>query len=183
VGETHSCALTNAGGVVCWGANDRGQLGNGVNSGPSWSPVPVTNLSSDVTAISAANDHSCALRAGGDVWCWGNNFGGQLGDGTTLDSNVPVTVALLPGDVVAIGSGSFYNCALTAGGEVWCWGDGSAGDLGDGRLFESLVPVPVAGLSSPQVPALGTSAGLVLLCVLVAVGAAAHRRRVIPLRS
>lgn len=92
-----SCALRRNGSVVCWGANDSGQLGNaeGVES-----PVPVlVSGLSDVVALARTAplaDHFCALRRNGDVACWGSNFYGTLGDGTTQNRTSPVTVVSLP---------------------------------------------------------------------------------------
>ena len=100
-GWEHTCALLSGGTVQCWGRNDYGQLGDGTNSGPetcgyglacSLVPVAVTGLSG-ATAISAGGDTTCVVVAGGTAACWGRNYFGQLGDGTTIDPNVPVTVS------------------------------------------------------------------------------------------
>ena len=144
-GANNSCALTNAGAVLCWGVASR--LGNGstVNSSR---PVGVTGLSSGVSAISAGGDHVCALTNGGAVVCWGNNTYGGLGDGTGIASSTPVPVVGLSSGVASISSGARHTCAVTAAGGVWCWGYNAYGELGDGTTTNGLVPVPVAGLSS-----------------------------------
>lgn len=88
----HSCALTVAGGVKCWGANDKGQLGNPV-AVESHVPVDVTGLTSGVKAITAGGYHTCAVLAIGKVKCWGLNDVGQLGGGVTGgQSAMPVEV-------------------------------------------------------------------------------------------
>jgi alpha-tubulin suppressor-like RCC1 family protein len=90
-GDVHTCALTSAGGVECWGVNSAGQLGDGT-TGIRLTPVGVSRLGSGVTALAAGSGHSCALTSVGGVECWGSNFRGELGDGTTRDRVRPVDV-------------------------------------------------------------------------------------------
>ena len=92
-GADHTCALLGDGTVQCWGSGAMGQLGNGMSGTTYQSPTPVavTGLS-QVQQISAGNQHTCAVRADGSVWCWGANDNGQLGNGLTTNSAVPVRV-------------------------------------------------------------------------------------------
>ena len=121
VGSFHSCALTTAGGLKCWGENSDGRLGDGTTTDRSM-PVDVSGLTSGVAAVSAGTNHTCALTAAGAVKCWGENSDGRLGDGTTTDRSTPVAVRGLTIGLVAVSVGSSHACALTKGGAAKCWG-------------------------------------------------------------
>jgi alpha-tubulin suppressor-like RCC1 family protein len=164
----HTCALTTAGGVQCWGNNSNGQLGND-GATNSAVPVGVVSLSSGVTAISAGGEHTCALTTEGGVLCWGSNSNGQLGDGSLVDSPLPVPVAGLTSGVLAISAGSYHTCAMTTGGGVQCWGEGNYGQLGNGAMSDSQVPVSVIGLSAAVA---WLSSGDLHNCVVTSNGAA-----------
>jgi Tol biopolymer transport system component len=147
-GREHTCAWTSAGGVKCWGLNNRGQLGDGTTT-DRWAPVDVSALAGGVAAVAAELWHSCALTAGGAVKCWGQNSNGQIGDGTTVDRPTPVDVVGLGDGAVAIATGYLHSCAVTSGGGIKCWGSNYYGQLGTGTTGgSSLAPVDVAGLAS-----------------------------------
>jgi hypothetical protein len=110
--------------------------------------VSVNGLASGVAAISAGALHTCALLTTGGVRCWGAGGIGQLGNGGTNDSSVPVNVSTLGSGVAAIASGSFHACALTSGGGVKCWGSNLEGELGNGLPNDSSTPVNVSTLAS-----------------------------------
>ncbi|MBI5289476.1 MAG: S8 family serine peptidase, partial [Chloroflexi bacterium] len=145
-GGFHTCALTSAGGVRCWGLNDTGQLGDGTNTNAT-APVDVVGLSG-VIAVSAGGSHSCALTSAGGVKCWGKNDVGQLGDGTNINRNLPVDVTGLTNGVAAISAGGLHTCAVMTTGAVRCWGRNDRGQLGDGTGTNRSTPVAVSGLTS-----------------------------------
>ncbi len=143
-GADHTCALLATRTVMCWGGNTSGQLGNGYVSNDSLSPVPVTGLH-DVSAIAAGRDYTCAVMNNGTAECWGSNFSGTLGNGTTHDSSTPVAVH---GGTNAVGitTGSTHACVALADNSARCWGDNSYGKLGNHSQKASTLPVQVLGL-------------------------------------
>jgi len=112
-----TCAVTNAGGVKCWGRNSYGQVGDGTNQGHT-APVDVLGLTSGVLAVQNGWDHACALTTSGGVKCWGGNSNGQLGDNSYTTRNTPVDVYGLSSGVIAIAAGEYHTCALTNTGSV-----------------------------------------------------------------
>ncbi len=155
-GSDHTCAIHNtasgdeddAFAAKCWGRNNRGQLGRefAVSSttvllSQSDIPVQVTGLENNVTAISAATNHTCAVQAG-KAWCWGDEKQDQLGVTDALSpklSYVPLAVEITDGGpqlsgVTDISVGQFHTCALLDTGVVQCWGGNGNGQLGVGAL-------------------------------------------------
>ena len=126
----NACAVNSAGAVFCWGDNGYGQGGIG-SPLDSLSPAPVIGLSSGIKGIASGDQHTCAVAISGTVQCWGENYAGQLGNGTTTRSSVPTTVAGLPSQVAAISAGQAHTCALTVSGGVICWGWNAFGQLGN----------------------------------------------------
>ncbi len=111
-GGIHTCALTQAGGVICWGSNGAGVLGDGTTIN-RLTPVAVSGLSSGVRAVSAGESHTCALTIGGGVKCWGLGEYGKLGYGGTDNQAIPIDVVGLSTGVVSIDAGGYQTCALT----------------------------------------------------------------------
>jgi alpha-tubulin suppressor-like RCC1 family protein len=146
MGENHTCAYDASGGVWCWGYNGYGQLGDGTtSSGGVPRRVGHATLSGAVQLV-AGGSHSCARTESQQVWCWGANYSGQLGVGTTSGSSVPVRVDLPP--VLELAAGASHTCALTFDGAVWCWGANTDGQVGDGSRENRSLPVEVRDLSA-----------------------------------
>ena len=144
-GYLHTCANGSDGSVYCWGHNSDGQLGDGTTTA---SPIPlaVPAPAAEVThsEVSAGRFHTCAHGSDGNVYCWGNNGSGQLGDGTTTNRWTPVAVKALEGVTLSgVSVGAFHTCADGSDGQVYCWGANRYGQLGDGTNTSRDMPVPV----------------------------------------
>jgi alpha-tubulin suppressor-like RCC1 family protein len=150
-GAYHTCALLlTSGGVRCWGYSQVNGDGTAGQFGALAFPgLDVVGLSSGVAAITAGDDHTCALLSSTGVQCWGTSTYGQLGDGATVGGQAPVSVLGLSSGASAIAAGGSHSCALIAStGGVQCWGLNNFGQLGDGTTTTQLVPTSVAGLGS-----------------------------------
>ncbi|MFI9601849.1 RCC1 domain-containing protein, partial [Streptomyces sp. NPDC052043] len=159
-GTDHSLGLRRDGTVLAWGDNAFGELGDGTTINRD-TPVrvcapgrtaPCTRSLTDVAAVDAGTNHSLALRRDGTLLAWGDNAGGQLGDGTTMNRDTPVRVCA-PGQtapctrflagVVAISAHGGHSMALLRDGSVLAWGNNGSGQLGDGTTTNRDTPVRV----------------------------------------
>jgi alpha-tubulin suppressor-like RCC1 family protein len=169
-GDVVSCGITTSAAAYCWGKNDLGGLGIGSSTGPEDCPVYQGGLPRDsntihlpcshtpvavtgglkFSTVSAMSNGACGLTETGDAYCWGPNWNGELGNGTTTG---PETCWVYPcgtlptavtGGVTftALDAGYVRACGLTATGAAYCWGDGQ---IGDGIIRNYLAPVPIAG--------------------------------------
>lgn len=147
-GGDHSCALTALGGVWCWGRNISGQLGNG-STANSLSPVAIDAFLKEdpdpVVQVALGQAHSCALKSSGELYCWGANASGQLGDGTAENRLVPTPIELSnPGKDVALGA--YHTCVVDKLDKALCWGANADGQLGDGTFMNRATPDYVIGV-------------------------------------
>ena len=157
-GGVHSLVIKDDGMVWAWGDISYNLLGSSALITTSYSPSPITICTNDscsthldnVIAVSTSTwSHILALKKDGTVWAWGDNYWGQLGNGTTTDSAIPVQVCADPdcseyfNNVVAIATGGEYSMALKTDGTVWIWGTGVEGGLGHGSTNRSSIPVQV----------------------------------------
>ena len=144
-GSDQLFAITSAGGMLAWGSDSNGQLGNGHTGGMSRVPVRV-HLPRGVKVVSASAGllHGLAQTTTGKVLAWGDNLQGQLGDGTRKQRNVPVWVHLPKiAHIVSIAAGRYHALALTRSGFLLGWGDDAFGQLGDGGFADKLVPTRI----------------------------------------
>lgn len=129
---------------MCWGLGALGRLGNN-SSATRPAPVAVTDLSSNVIAVSSGTSHSCALASDGDVNCWGDGSAGQLGNGGPSIQYTPETVFGFSSRVVDVSAGESHTCALQSEGPVMCWGRGGSGQLGS-DVDVSFVPLELGSI-------------------------------------
>ena len=169
-GGDNTCVLITDGTARCWGSDDSGQVGSGVTGGPVLVPVPVTGLST-IVALTVGQAHACALFTSTGVSCWGQNNVGQLGNGSTISSAVPVGVDNLSG-AVSVVAGFDHNCAHVAGATdaVVCWGNDGQGQLGVGSPIVPPQLIPSQGVSIGRVTDI--SAGASDSCAVVTDGTA-----------
>lgn len=159
-GLAQACVVRKSGAVMCWGANDKGQLGRSPGA-PIVRPNAIPKLD-DATAVTLGSEHGCAVRRSGAVYCWGSDAEGQLGDGAGDRNGL---VAQL-GDAVALSSGRAHTCALRRSGAVMCWGANNQGQIGNGVGAAQLktpvqAPVSVAKVSDASEIAMGPEHGCV----------------------
>jgi len=153
-GGTHTVTLKADGTVWTWGNNNSGQLGDGTTISRAI-PVQVkdpnsfTGLFTEVTAIAAGSSHTVVLKLDGTVWTWGSNTSGQLGDGTTSNSTIPVQVRgqeagpMWLTEATAVAAGRYYTIARKGDGTVWTWGGNEYGQLGIGTADYNYHVLPV----------------------------------------
>ena len=171
VGQAHNCTVSSTGGVVCWGANDHGQLGDGTTTNRT-TAVNVIGVPFGVTSLASGSEQSCAVTASGAAKCWGYNNFGQIGDNSTTDRLTAVDVLGLGTGQSRMSAGTSFTCALSAAGGVKCWGKSNNGQLGNGLSginAQSLTAVDVSGLTSGV---RNVTAGYEHACAVTTAGAA-----------
>ncbi len=144
-GDLFTCALAADGSAYCWGQNTRGELGTGGTVQTQFAPVPVAGGLS-FKQISSGGGHTCGVTSTtGELYCWGLNSSGQLGDLTLTNRGVPTLVA---GNLTfdAVSAGTDHTCGHgTGSGIIYCWGSNVAGQVGDGTTLNHTIPIRVVG--------------------------------------
>jgi alpha-tubulin suppressor-like RCC1 family protein len=152
-GGIHTCGVTTDDKAYCWGDGGQGELGNGTQSGPESCDEGPSGCSSRPVAVmggvrfknvSAGWYFTCGVATDSRAWCWGSNFTGQVGDGSTTTRLKPVAVH--GGHLFRqVSAGTDHACGLTTDNRIWCWGSSGNGELGDGTRTTRLAPRLVAG--------------------------------------
>jgi alpha-tubulin suppressor-like RCC1 family protein len=160
VSDYHTCAVRDDGGIWCWGLNIAGMSGApedhdvcGVYDDPCVRVPFRAAPGMAFTDVAAHRFHSCGLTAAGEVYCWGSNLYGQLGDGTAGDRDHEPRRVQGDGFTRLSGGGGFHTCALKTGGAAYCWGLDHMWQLGNNMASPhqcsgeacSRVPMAVAG--------------------------------------
>lgn len=143
----HTCGLSTAGVGYCLGANNYGSVGDGTNGGTNTTKPSPTLILGGCTfqSLDAGQYHSCGVTSNGDAYCWGQNYRGQLGTGSTsLVENSP---QLVTGghSFESVSGGGLHSCAVTNSGAVYCWGTNWYGQLGNGSTTNETIPVMITG--------------------------------------
>jgi alpha-tubulin suppressor-like RCC1 family protein len=159
-GGDFTLALSTTGQVYAWGSNTFGQLGDGGTSSSVTPQLVDLPVGVTVTAVSAGADHGLALTSTGQIYAWGQDDDGQLGNSTsTGSSDEPQLVAAPTGVAFSqLAAGSYFSLALSTTGQVYGWGANFLGQLGDGTTHLRQVPVPVAFPASFQITAIAAGA-------------------------
>jgi alpha-tubulin suppressor-like RCC1 family protein len=144
VGYAHACGLASGGAAYCWGDNAEGDLGNGEMQKARQTPVQVANVSG-FAAVDAGFGFTCGVTTAKELYCWGRNESGQLGNGTNENSAVPVQLKAGAAEgFTAVSAGHTHACAVATGGAAYCWGSNQNGELGNDSGTSSNLPVRVA---------------------------------------
>lgn len=133
LGDNHSCALFSSHSLLCWGAADFGQLGNGATTG-IFPPVSLSAGPTDISTLSisvAPYAHTCLTTESRDAYCWGDDQYGEVGDGKTSGVAQPVLTPVKISGAPAmtmVASGATHTCGLTSAGDIYCWGQSDRGE-------------------------------------------------------
>jgi len=139
-GFCHTAAIKTSGQLWSWGYNSSSRLGDGTATNRC-SPVRERCSATDWCSVSAGNVHTAAIKTSGQIWAWGGNPCGQLGDGATLIRCSPVRERCSATDWCSVNAGSYHTAAIKTSGQIWAWGSNACGRLGDGTTTDRCSPV------------------------------------------
>jgi len=145
-GGAHTCATRTDGTLWCWGKNGNGQLGIGSVTSEFLPQQVSTPAATGWAAVSAGGFHACATRTDGTLWCWGANYDGQLGIGSSGSKRLPQQVAKSATTPWAtVSAGGYHSCVTRTNRTLWCWGYNAFGELGLGNTTIQYRPHQVTG--------------------------------------
>lgn len=142
-GSAHTCGIADTRQVYCWGWNGHGQLGNGSIEDERFAKTLVVNPPTvdSWKAIHAGTEHTCAIAGTDDLYCWGRNDFGQVGNGQTSRAEVLPNLVFNPSDVTrwkSVDAEQYNTCGIANNSRIYCWGSNSNGQLGNGESGETM---------------------------------------------
>jgi len=164
-GYEHSCLVTDEYRMKCWGINTQGEAGVGHGSTVT-SPTYVNdNNMKSTKSMDVGTYHVCSIDNESQLWCWGYNAQGQLGDGTVSLKNTPNRVSELSQGVLQVSTSAYHTCALTIDLKVYCWGYNNYGQSGSSVTTNQLLPNQITGLGNSRPTMVST--GRDMACILL----------------
>ena len=171
-GGSYNCAIASNDQVYCWGKNNFGQLGNNTTT-DSLIPTPVSQgamPSLSVKAISAEEDHACVIASDDHAYCWGVNMYGEVGDNTSSNYRMVPTAVMqgsMPSLIVKeISAGGDHTCVVADNDQIYCWGGGGYGQVGDSTTNYRLLPTAVLQGDRPSLLSKSITTGLNHTCAI-----------------
>lgn len=143
-GQAHTCAVSSKDKIFCWGDNSFGQLGNNINEGSVEIKKMEVEIDGGIKSLTVGGYHNCVVSNYNQLYCWGWNGYGQIGDQTFKNTNTPVNV-LIPSDEIirTISAGQAHTCALLIDGDVYCWGNNEYEQINKSGELNYNLPVSV----------------------------------------
>lgn len=141
LGQINTCAQTNSGSLYCIGGNSSFQIGNGNIYNWSYPSPELVTITNNISSYELSEGAACALKTNGEIFCWGANAHGEIGDNTHLDSSLGYTIPGINFQQLSMSKNTV--CALSNSNEVYCWGANSIGQAGNDNGNSTKIPTKV----------------------------------------